>query len=537
LAAFVSPFSDVEDFEIFILTDLGPDLSGKIVTPIPLSAAIDLSAHYDGAGLVTYTLTRNISPPVTDNSSIPLDQLIHRSTAENSATSAARIGPVDIRLLFYPRKSETSTLAKLSLGALRDFLDDYAGVRIYRDSIRVKPYGDATEHGGDWLLLGDRKAREPAGAARPTFRVAPNQLVGAVFLTRDGNPQIVDSTAREGLIHSPAFESLRALTLACVSILEGAYHEAYTERSVDDQQAQIRASIADLTGRLTALADNLTKAQTQLPARATGVAKRSVAEISDTLQILRSANRSIEQLASQATVYRGLATTGIAATVFGHETQSALAQVEGSVSAALLLLSPPDRDLKGAREELEKARTYASRVASWGSFALVRVQRDKRRRKNVDLRALVEKLADEIRPVFEAADIELRLTLGNASGRTFGMDVESVLINLLTNAYMACQQVSRRRVVAVEVVDETRSDRHGVTITVADSGPGVAKEFVERVWEPLFSTRVGPDGRQVGTGLGLAIVSSIVDDLGGQRSLSRDPKLKGARFEVWIPLD
>jgi signal transduction histidine kinase len=51
----------------------------------------------------------------------------------------------------------------------------------------------------------------------------------------------------------------------------------------------------------------------------------------------------------------------------------------------------------------------------------------------------------------------------------------------------------------------------------------------------LFTTKVDKDGRQVGTGLGLTIVKSIIEELGGNKSVGEDLKLKGARFTIWLP--
>ncbi|MBK7862484.1 MAG: sensor histidine kinase [Archangiaceae bacterium] len=485
LTAFLSPYAEVEDFELFLLTDLGPDLSGKIVGDIPDNAAVDLAATFDGVSTVSYTIKSGAGPK-SPKKSISWDQLVQKATSD-LRTSQPIVGPLTLRLLFFPRKPETSALSNLSLAGLREFLDDNSGVRIYRDSIRVKPYGDHTEHGGDWLLLGDRKARDPAGAARPTFRVSPNQLVGAVFVSRDRNENIVDSAAREGLISNLAFSQLRAIALGCVSLLEAAYHEAYEERDARESQGDVRAKVGDLNSRLSKLAEDLNAAQKVLPPKASGVVKASAEKIGATLKAIEATSRSIELLASQATIYRGLATTGIAATVFGHETQSSIAQVEGSVSTALLLVQSQPPKVALAVEELEKAQAFAARVGSWGTFALTRIQRDKRRRKVTDIRAVAERLAKEITPVLGSVDIDLRLKLSDVTGKTFAMDIESVLVNLLTNAYAACQQKQGERIVRLEVGPKTRDAQHGVVLVVADSGPGVADEFKDRVWEPLLN--------------------------------------------------
>ena len=78
-------------------------------------------------------------------------------------------------------------------------------------------------------------------------------------------------------------------------------------------------------------------------------------------------------------------------------------------------------------------------------------------------------------------------------------------------------------------------ERRGFEIWVADSGPGVAKDIRERVWDPLFTTKTDDSGKAVGTGLGLALVNAVVQDTEGARGVDRDPKLGGARFTVWLP--
>ncbi|HEX8677190.1 MAG TPA: ATP-binding protein, partial [Segetibacter sp.] len=100
----------------------------------------------------------------------------------------------------------------------------------------------------------------------------------------------------------------------------------------------------------------------------------------------------------------------------------------------------------------------------------------------------------------------------------------------------ACQQKTRKRSIRIEVHPKKESHVDGVEIIVADTGPGIAKQFNERVWEPLFTTKTNEQGRQAGTGLGLAIVQSIVDELGGIRKISADEDLKGSRFSIWLPL-
>src|SRR5207248_2455459 len=122
------------------------------------------------------------------------------------------------------------------------------------------------------------------------------------------------------------------------------------------------------------------------------------------------------------------------------------------------------------------------------------------------------------------------------AGRGYAMDLESVVVNLLTNAYYFTKKSKRARQVNVSSRPVTRKGTEGLEITVADSGPGVDPTIAASIWEPLFTTKVDREGKPEGTGLGLSIVESIITDWGGTRELDTDPALHGARFTVWLPL-
>ena len=83
------------------------------------------------------------------------------------------------------------------------------------------------------------------------------------------------------------------------------------------------------------------------------------------------------------------------------------------------------------------------------------------------------------------------------------MDIESILLNLLTNAYSAVPNSKRDRVIRVAPKNEYIKDKKGIFLSVSDSGPGVAKEFMNSIWDPLFTTKIGKSDQRSGTGLGI----------------------------------
>lgn len=121
--------------------------------------------------------------------------------------------------------------------------------------------------------------------------------------------------------------------------------------------------------------------------------------------------------------------------------------------------------------------------------------------------------------------VELRtssdaIELHGAPGR-----LSQVVTNLVTNAIDAMSPSGG----IIEI--ELREEIERVVLCVADAGPGIPDELLERIWEPLFTTK--PFGH--GTGLGLTIVREIVTaDFGGTVEVGPCPA-GGVMFTVTIP--
>lgn len=105
----------------------------------------------------------------------------------------------------------------------------------------------------------------------------------------------------------------------------------------------------------------------------------------------------------------------------------------------------------------------------------------------------------------------------------------TALINVVRNAYQAmaeCRGADGHRLVVDARVG------HGAggdcVLSVADSGPGVDGDVIDRMFNPFFTTRAA------GTGLGLAIVHRIMDAHGGRVSARNGPG-GGAVFELSFP--
>jgi CheY-like chemotaxis protein len=110
--------------------------------------------------------------------------------------------------------------------------------------------------------------------------------------------------------------------------------------------------------------------------------------------------------------------------------------------------------------------------------------------------------------------------------------LETALLNLALNAADAMPQGGRLRfeVRMAEAVQFGGLEMRGhVMIAVADTGPGLSAEALERAFEPFFTTK----GVR-GTGLGLAMVQGFCQQSGGDVRAMNPPE-GGARIEILLP--
>ena len=96
--------------------------------------------------------------------------------------------------------------------------------------------------------------------------------------------------------------------------------------------------------------------------------------------------------------------------------------------------------------------------------------------------------------------------------------IEAVFSNLMLNAVQA---IGNKGEVNVRIMENSAD----IVVIVEDTGPGVPKELMNQIFDPLFTTK------QLGTGLGLSICKNIVEQHGGNISLKNDP----TTFMVRLP--
>jgi signal transduction histidine kinase len=135
----------------------------------------------------------------------------------------------------------------------------------------------------------------------------------------------------------------------------------------------------------------------------------------------------------------------------------------------------------------------------------------------IDVNQVVEKALDLTYPTLKKITPHVSANYGSHLPAVAGdfQKLVQVVINLLMNAGQALEKKGQ------SITVSTSANRHKniVTIEVTDTGPGVAKDLLEKIIDPFFTTR-RDDG---GTGLGLFISEKIISEMLGVLELTSEP--------------
>jgi signal transduction histidine kinase/CheY-like chemotaxis protein len=203
------------------------------------------------------------------------------------------------------------------------------------------------------------------------------------------------------------------------------------------------------------------------------------------------------------------------------------------VTNASSLASDP-RVPASVQPEIEEIRGAAARGTELVRQLLTFSRREQVKEQVIDLNECTRETERLFRRLIgEHVRVELALAEGVLPVRGDPGQLEQVLLNLVTNARDAMPDGGKLTITtASRRIDDDAALPPGdyVTLTVADTGVGMAEDTVRHAFEPFFTTKEDRNG----TGLGLSSVYAVVSRSGGRVSVDSAPG-KGSRFCVFLP--
>lgn len=244
-------------------------------------------------------------------------------------------------------------------------------------------------------------------------------------------------------------------------------------------------------------------------------------DISDRKNVEEALTKRTEELIQA----RKLASLGILTAGVAHELNNPLNNISTSIQIVLEELEEDNIEFKRNRlleveKEVERARDIVR--------ALLEFSREKSLSfKRVQFKNLVENAIVFIKGQLPSGisinmevpeDIEVNLDPKR---------IRQVLINLISNSLQA---MTKGGVLTIKAWESIEDDAKMLYLQVQDTGHGISKQDVSKIFDPFFTKRdVGK-----GSGLGLSISHSIIEQHGGSIEVESVPE-KGSKFTVILP--
>jgi signal transduction histidine kinase len=433
-----------------------------------------LTSEYDGNELIKYTIYGKTRYGVDDD--------INQTNSINIGKLGC--GKLKFMLYFYPLGGETETrfYPEQMRQQISKDLKTASGIKIYRDGFRVKPYGD---QGNDWMELTFKRLHKDKKYPDN------NQIIGYVKISRDYN-LIVDTTTREGLIKNQAYEDM------ILFIDKSLWGFKNFRKDIEKKE------IPKFTKKIKEKQEEINQEIEKL-----NISEQKKSDMKVIVQnLIQDAKQEIDSEKEQKDLYRNLATLGITAGYSSHEIRPIIGRMRTQMDflykdTALIAGSDSKKRLDHLAELLNKNELFIDLIIGY-------IKKDKRKIKLVDLNSVVEYILSHFSFILEkfAIKTEIKNDLKDPNYKMYRIDLESILMNLLLNSiyFLRTIEESKRKIV-IELDENEKS----IFIRFHDSGPGVKSENMDKIFEPLFTTKDAEEG----TGLGLTIVKELMEYYGG----------------------
>lgn len=223
-----------------------------------------------------------------------------------------------------------------------------------------------------------------------------------------------------------------------------------------------------------------------------------------------------------------VATMGELTASVAHELNQPLTAILANSDVAERILLSASPAIEEVREILADIRADDRRAAE-----IIGRMRSLLQKHEVVYRPIeINETVDEVVRLLRSEAITRRVTLSLERGEEEvfvsgdRIHLQQVVVNLVMNAFEAMAAVpgTERRITV-----RTNLDARAATITVSDSGPGVAEDRIPQLFAPFYPTK------QDGLGMGLSITRSIVEAHGGRLWVENNPG-GGATFGAMLPL-
>jgi C4-dicarboxylate-specific signal transduction histidine kinase len=208
-----------------------------------------------------------------------------------------------------------------------------------------------------------------------------------------------------------------------------------------------------------------------------------------------------------------LMTGDAVAASIAHEIKQPLTAMITSADAGFRFLDRATPNLERAKEALRRVAADGHRAGAVVESIRANFRNDERKRTLLDVNELIQEVLSIERGDLQRHRIRIEAEPGGKLPQVRGnrVQLQQVLINLIANAIDSMASEDEPRVLSIKCA---AIERNGVTVSVADNGTGISPDHLDRIFNPLFTTKSD------GMGMGLSICRAIIEAHEGRLSVS-----------------
>lgn len=240
------------------------------------------------------------------------------------------------------------------------------------------------------------------------------------------------------------------------------------------------------------------------------------------LQLMLLRNQTAEQERRQFDIRsQQLRSASRIAGEIAHQIKNPLAIINNSAFILQRILKdtsePVQRQIQIIRDEVIKADKIVTELLGYAKLAEGRVEK-------LNVLEIMDSSIETVFPRGSGYDIQINKNYSLEEPFVMMQEnhLKAIFINILQNAREAMEGKGE-----IDIVIKGNEEGN-IEVSIADSGPGIPPDKINRIFEPFFTTKL------TGTGLGLAIVRQNLDIYGGSVRVESEPD-HGAKFIIMLP--
>lgn len=437
-------------------------------------------------------------------------------------------GKCKVTFYYYPWRSQYEDWDEyyrdvLHTGEIRNTLKDYRGIKLYRDGFWVRPYGGPDD---DWLDL-------EAERVQSNLKVGNSQVIGFVEITKDGNPQIIDTTTRERLDENDAFESLREFVKRVVDELSD-YRIEEHKRLRDRSPRILHENV--ILSEIKRLA-KLSGTEEEMPKDYAKLFLQGIRKIEREFKKYKKENvEQLEKSENEERGFRNLASLGITSASSYHEIFNIIGGMGETPPAVLNLLSDDNYENENVKNLLDELGGQLETISqfTWIIRQYVKAigndMESKLKKEWIELDETIRKLVEGFMSATDSSiKVDLQCNPTDLTAYMHRADLVSIILNFLTNSIKALDKSPPEKLRKIKI--NISRGAFDLNLQFSDNGKGIDDDDRPKIFRAFFTTY------ENGTGLGLTIVREIVESYGGKINLLTEPELgEGTTLVISIPI-